>query len=118
MPDNVACSRPHPLPPAPLPTHPHAPPLLLQSPELCVEAPELMTVEYLKRRIFKAKLLAGEVGSLGGGRGCRMGRRQAGVLQLEPSHHRPPARLLSCQPAVSPPLALPAAKALQQRQRA
>ncbi len=31
-------------------------------PEMVVEAPEFMTVEYLKRRIMKAKLLRGEVG--------------------------------------------------------
>lgn len=31
-------------------------------PEMAVEAPEFMTVEYLKRRIMKAKLLRGEVG--------------------------------------------------------
>ena len=61
-----------------------------------------MTVEYLKRRIFKAKLLAGEVGGNigvgegakgeGGGRqGCAVGSRT-----LSPLPGRPPALLPTC----------------------
>ena len=38
-----------------------------QAPELVVAAPEFMTVEYLKRRIAKAKLLQGQVGRQRGG---------------------------------------------------
>jgi hypothetical protein len=37
------------------------------APELAVEAPEFMTVEYLKRRIAKAKLLQGQVRQWGSG---------------------------------------------------
>lgn len=33
----------------------------LSFPDLSVEAPEFMTVEYLKRRVFRAKLQRGEV---------------------------------------------------------
>lgn len=61
------------------------------TPEMVVEAPEFMSVDYLKRRIMKAKLLRGEVSPRGArARVCNFcvcvcARRGAKLLRREVS---------------------------------